>query len=269
VEFLKLSRRGIHHPDETVRRRSFWEFTRFVRECKTEMNPDMAAPILESMRVSQNLHCVLCSANPQDLLVINPVLVEADTPDEDVLLKAATTPSYLTDQLHLFEAAGSLVYITRSDTAKHMALLEALAGPLMAAIGDGLQRPTEPLAILQVHHYLMALGNFAKGFPSVSDKQIEALPYTPAFKQMTEALLEALNVMKTQRIVRDSARFAFSQFVTAIGSTIAELVPRFVSSVVTEFVASELVDFILFLNLLMHRLKVRTRFLSATPLLTA
>lgn len=52
------------------------------------------------------------------------------------------------------------------------------------------------------------------------------------------------------------ARTAFSQFVNAIGSTIAELVPRFVSHVVTEFEPTELVDFLTFLGLLMHRLKV-------------
>lgn len=216
----------------------------------------MIAPILDGFKVGIASPCTCHRADKQDLLVIEAKVPEPETPDEDVLVKATLPPSYLSDQLHLFEAAGNLVYNTRSDAAKQMTLLEAVAGPLMAAIGDGLQRPNEPQAVLQVHHYLMALGNFAKGFPQVGDSQIEALPYTPVFKQMTEALLEAVNVMKTQRIVRDSARFAFSQFVSAIGSTIAELVPRFVSHVVTEFEPTELVDFILFLNLLMHRLKV-------------
>ena len=188
--------------------------------------------------------------------MLDAKLPEPESPEEDVLMKAVTGTSYLTDQLHLFEAAGNLVYLTRADAAKQMSLLEAVAGPLMSSLGNGLQRPTEPQAILQVHHNLMALGNFAKGFPHVTDSQIETLPYTPAFKQMTEALLEALDAMKSQRIVRDSARFAFSQFVSAIGSTIAELVPRFVSVVVTEFETTELVDFMMFLGLLMHRLKV-------------
>jgi exportin-T len=62
--------------------------------------------------------------------------------------------------------------------------------------------------------------------------------------------------MKTQRVVRDSARFAFSQFVNAIGTTVAELVPQFVQKVVTEFEPAELIDFMTFLGLLIHRLKV-------------
>ena len=43
---------------------------------------------------------------------------------------------------------------------------------------------------------------------------------------------------------------------TAIGATVAELVPQFVSAVVTEFEPTELNDFMLFLSLLMHRMKV-------------
>lgn len=108
--------------------------------------------------------------------------------------------SYFNDQLHLFEAAGNLVYLTRGDAQKQISLLETIAGPLM----NGLRTGTDPQAVLSAHHHLLALGNFAKGFPQVSDTQIEALPYQPPFKQMTEALLQALEGMKTQRVVRDS-----------------------------------------------------------------
>jgi exportin-T len=91
---------------------------------------------------------------------------------------------------------------------RQVALLEAVAGPLMNGMALGVNRyrsnPQELSTVLQVHHHLLALGNFAKGFPQVSDSQIETLPYQPPFKQMTEALLQALDVLKTQRVVRDS-----------------------------------------------------------------
>lgn len=192
-------------------------------------------------------------------MVIDAQLPQADYPEQDLLTKATTGKTYFSDQLHLFEAAGMLVYSTKSDPARQIPLLEAVAGPLMAATGSGLQTyssANEAQPVLQVHHNLLALGHFAKGFPPVSDDQVETLAYQAPFKQMTEALLQALDAMKTQRIVRDAARFAFSQFVSAIGSTVAELVPKFVSHVVTEFEPSELADFMTFLGLLMHRLKV-------------
>lgn len=240
-----LDSRGIHHADEKVRRRTFYLLSRFIKECRIEMEASMIPIILDSLR---------------DVLSIEPKLPTRDPNDEmDLLQRATSGRSYFQDQLYLFEAAGMLVYMTRSDSTQQMNYLAAIAGPLMSGMGAGLERyrqnPRDLEAVLIVHHHLLALGHFAKGFPPVSDDQIEAQPYRQPFKQMTEALLEALDVMKTQRVIRDSARFAFSQFVTAIGSTVAELVPRFVSSVVTEFEPTELVDFLAFGSLLMHRLK--------------
>lgn len=241
-----LDSRGIHHEDEAVRRRAFYLLGRFIKECRFEMAHGMIPIILESLK---------------DMLSIRPKFLPIDS-SEDPLIKATTGKSYFADQLHLFEAAGVLVYLTKNDPSSQMNLLAAIAGPLMAGIGAGVDQyrsnPSDQMATLHVHHHLLALGHFAKGFPSVSDDQVDAQPYQQPFKQMTEALLQALDAMKTQRVVRDAARFAFSQFVSAIGSTIAELVPRFVTSVVTEFEPSELADFLSFLSLLMHRLKKNT-----------
>ncbi|WWC92796.1 uncharacterized protein L201_007755 [Kwoniella dendrophila CBS 6074] len=220
-----LDARGVHHSDEGVRRRCFYLFQKLCKDCRSPAVDAMVAPILES-------------------------------------IKATTGKTYAADQLYLFEGAGFLVYFTKTDAGKQISLLEAIAGPLMSGMASGVERyradPTDIQAVLQVHHHLLALGHFAKGFPTVSDTQVETLPYTPPFKQMTEALLQALDAVKSQRVVRDAARFAFAQFVNAIGTTVAELVPRFVSVVVTEYEPSELVDFMLFLGLLMHRLKKNT-----------
>ncbi|WVF68493.1 hypothetical protein IAT40_003260 [Kwoniella sp. CBS 6097] len=255
-----LDTRGVHHPDEGVRRRCFYLFQKLCKDCRSEAVVEMVSPILESIRVSHARHVLELTI--QDLMVVNAELPTADSPDESPLAKATTGKTYAADQLYLFEAAGFLIYFTKSDPQKQMGLLEAVAGPLMSGMATGVERyrsaPTDLQAVLQVHHHLMALGHFAKGFPTVTDNQVEALPYTPPFKQMTEALLQALDVLKSQRVVRDAARFAFAQFVTAIGTTVAELVPKFVSVVVTEYEPSELVDFMLFLGLLMHRLKKNT-----------
>lgn len=137
-------------------------------------------------------------------MVISAQLPKVDSPEEDPLLKATTGKTYFGDQLHLFEAAGNLVYLTKADADKQISLLEAIAGPLMNGIGNGLAYRDSLESVLSVHHHLLALGNFAKGFPQVSDTQVEALPYQGPFKQMTEALLQALDGMKTQRVVRDS-----------------------------------------------------------------
>ena len=148
-------------------------------------------------------------------MTITAELPKADIPEEvpDILRKATSGKSYFQDQLYVFDTAGILVYTTKTDGNTQLQLLEAIAGPLMAAIGNGVERyrrnNQDLQAVLDVHHNLLALGNFAKGFPSISDRQLETVPYTPPFKQMTEALLQALDVMKTQRVVRDSVRLSF------------------------------------------------------------
>ncbi|WRT69690.1 uncharacterized protein IL334_006680 [Kwoniella shivajii] len=239
-----LDARGVHHPDEWVRRRCFYLFQKLCKDCRSDSVNEIVSPILDSIK---------------DLLVINAELPAADSPDESPLTKATTGKTYAADQLYLFEGAGFLIFFTKSDPNKQMSLLEAVAGPLMSGMASGVESyradPNDLQAVLRVHNHLMALGHFAKGFHTITDNQVETLPYTPPFKQMTEALLQALDAVKTQRVVRDAARFAFAQFVNAIGTTVAELVPRFVSVVVTEYESSELVDFMLFLGLLMHRLK--------------
>lgn len=141
---------------------------------------------------------------------VNAELPEPDVPEEmpSILSKATTGKSYFQDQLYVFDAAGILVHTTKTDGNRQLQLLEAIAGPLMSAIGSGLERYRQNnqdlQAVLAVHHNLLALGNFAKGFPPASDSKLDGLPYTPAFKQMTEALLQALDTMKTHRIVRDA-----------------------------------------------------------------
>ncbi len=144
-------------------------------------------------------------------MTIEAKLPEAETSEDDILLRATTGKTYFQDQLHLFEAAGNLIWLTKNEAAQQIVLLEAIAGPLMSGIGTGIQlyRNSQDLgAVLQVHHNLMALGNFAKGFPQASDAELETVSYQSPFKQMTEALLQALDVMKTHRVVRDSVIIA-------------------------------------------------------------
>ena len=46
-----LDARGIHHPDEAVRRRCFYLFGKFVRDCKNDVEPSMIPVILDSIKV--------------------------------------------------------------------------------------------------------------------------------------------------------------------------------------------------------------------------
>lgn len=49
-----LDTRGIHHSDETVRRRCFYLFNKFVRDCKSDLEEDVIPVILDSMKVRRS-----------------------------------------------------------------------------------------------------------------------------------------------------------------------------------------------------------------------
>jgi exportin-T len=58
-----LDKRGIHNEDEAVRRKCFYYFSRFVKECKNDLEPEAIPIILESMRVSLGNGVVLISGS--------------------------------------------------------------------------------------------------------------------------------------------------------------------------------------------------------------
>ena len=90
--------------------------------------------------------------------------------------------------------------------------MEAVIGPLVRDIDAGLRKPMtggpdDALQILQIHHLIMSIGSIAKGFPDAP----EILPTQPpqwiaAFEQASDGIFRALDVMKSQRIVRDAVR---------------------------------------------------------------
>ena len=202
-----LDARGIHHPIEGVRKRCFYLLSKFIRECRRDLILDLVEPILQGMQVSQSC-LMLRLSDMQDLLIVKAELPEAPDTDEDLLLKATASKSYFSDQCYLFETAGHLVAICREDPAKQIPLLEAIAGSLMNGLTTSVQtygtNPQDKQAVLSVHHHLMALGHFAKGFPMSMASMPTPQPYQEPFKQITQVLLQALRAMKRGRIVRDS-----------------------------------------------------------------
>jgi exportin-T len=134
-----------------------------------------------------------------------------------VLIKATTGSQPFDNQLYLFEAVGTLISLIWRDPSEQLRLMEAVIGPLVRDIDAGLQKPMtggpdDALQILQIHHLIMSIGSIAKGFPDAP----EILPAQPpqwiaAFEQASDGIFRALDVMKSQRIVRDAVGARFSR----------------------------------------------------------
>lgn len=138
--------RGLHHPVKQIRTRCWYLFQRFVKNLKPKMTP-YVENVLSSLG---------------DLLSIQaePV-VETNTMDGMPIPAASTFDS----QLYLFETVGILISMEGIDPMKQTEYLKIVLEPLVEGIQKAMAQPVsdDELFLLQLHHYIMAIGSVAKG----------------------------------------------------------------------------------------------------------
>lgn len=139
--------RGLHHPVNQIRTRCWYLFQRFVKKLRPKMG-SYVEHVLSSMG---------------DLLTIQaePV-VETNTVDGMPIPAASTFDS----QLNLFETVGLLISLEGIDPMKQTEYLQIVLEPLVKGIQSAMGQsynPEDELFLLQLHHYIMAIGSVAKG----------------------------------------------------------------------------------------------------------
>ena len=174
----------------------FYLFHRFIKEGKNGIPPEIALSLIGGIR---------------DLLIIQVELPELEDPDQqDLLTEAINSPGIFESQLYMFEAVGTLVNILYRNPKEQASLLQSIVKPLMDELSINLQSSTKDtrnvLAIVRVHHIIMALGNIAKGFPDYPSPVPEGYigPPLDVFGQVAQAILVCLGAMNVVKVVRDA-----------------------------------------------------------------
>ncbi|CAO3695345.1 unnamed protein product [Rhizopus microsporus] len=232
-----VDHRGLHHPLKQIRTRCWYLFHRFVKNLKPRMGP--------------YVEHVLSSIG--DLLAIQaePV-VETSTMDGMPIPAASTFDS----QLYLFETVGLLISLEGNDPMKQTEYLKIVLEPLVEGIQKSLSQPSDDeLFMLQLHHYIMAIGSVAKGYPSLDKPSEIREPWTLVFVQATEIILSALQAYSQALVIRDAVRYAFARLITCLGSQILPYLPSLINGLLTECQVTELVDFLPFIGLVAHKYK--------------
>ena len=157
-------------------------------------------------------------------MVVQAELPEIESSDEDlgfpsqpdILFAAVNEPNVFDSQIYLFEAAGTLVSLTFQTPDQQAALLQSLTKPLIDEMERALRTPMnngprDVLPVLQVHHYIMALGSISKGFvdfpnPVPSDW---ILPPLAVFEQAAQAIIVSLDAMNRYKVVREAVSHGF------------------------------------------------------------
>ncbi|RDB26055.1 Exportin-T [Hypsizygus marmoreus] len=236
--------RGLHNESPAFRLRLYYLFHRFIKESRNDIPTDICASIIQSI---------------QDLLPIEVEIPEMDETEEDPLTEAVKSSTF-DSQLYLYETAGILCSLLFKMPEQQTSLLLSLVKPLMDDLSINLQASTKGtqdfIPIVKVHHIIMALGNISKGFPDYppSLPQGYILPPIDVFAQVAQAILVCLEAMNVYKVVRDATRFAFARILATAGPSVTHFIPPLMSNLLAHFEPSELVDFMNFIGLLIHKL---------------
>ncbi|TFK72889.1 ARM repeat-containing protein [Pluteus cervinus] len=239
-----IDSRGLHNESQAYRSRLAYLFHRFIKTERNDIPPDIAANILGSIR---------------DLLSVRVKLPELDDPESDLLTEAAKSPE-LDSQLYLFETAGvltSLLYRTpQQQSTILLELVKPLLDDLSVALPEAKKGGEDVLPIVKVHHLVMALGSIAKGFPDFPAVPAPDYIFPPLdiFAQMAQAIIVCLEAMNVWRVIRDATRAAFARIMATAGPSVTHFIPVLMDNLLAHFQPSELVDFMNFIGLLIHKL---------------
>ncbi|RMZ84500.1 hypothetical protein DV737_g1088, partial [Chaetothyriales sp. CBS 132003] len=230
-----------HHSSLKVRARSWYLLQRLIRQLRLHVGYAAEA-------VVQNL---------QDMLVVRAEIPGDD--DGDMSSDGeSSADSVFTSQLYLFEAVGCICGAASLPVEKRVQLMRVVMQPLFADIQQNLEaaKASNELAVLQVHHDIMALGTMARGYsdflpgagPSTPTAAEPAAEMKQAFGQVSEVTLLALDSLKSSFQIRTAARFAFSRLIGMAGAQMLPQLPRWVDGLLTE--SSSRDEMALFLRLL-------------------
>ncbi|KAJ3496967.1 hypothetical protein NMY22_g19748 [Coprinellus aureogranulatus] len=239
-----IDSRGLHNSNAAYRSRLFYLFHRFIKECRNEIQPEISVTIINNMR---------------DLLPIEVEIPEPEEPEADLLTETLKS-SMFDSQLYLFETIGILMSVVK-DPEQQGALLLSTVKPFMDELSANLQRFTagtqDLVPVVKVHHIIMALGNISKGFPDypASAPENYMVPAVKVFSEVAQAILVCLEAMNVLKPIRDATRFAFSRILATAGPSVTHFIPTLMNNLLAHFEPSELVDFMNFIGLLIHKLQ--------------
>ncbi|KAF3937224.1 Exportin-T [Dactylella cylindrospora] len=235
-----------HDSNIKVKTRSWYLFLKAVKSFRADVS-SVATQIISSI---------------QDLLTIKAIVATTqEDGDEMSSDDESPTDAVFNSQLSLFEAVGSIASSTTLSVVDQKALLQTILSPLFLDVETNLEAANlnDQLAILQIHHDIMAMGTFTKGFGDglrLQSTTPEDRALATEFQATAEGIVNALENLKTSKLVREAASFAFTRMVSVLGISILRLLPRWIEGLLAENSSkAELSIFLRLLDQLIHGFK--------------
>ncbi|PQE16053.1 putative Exportin-T protein [Rutstroemia sp. NJR-2017a WRK4] len=231
----------VHHHHPRVRVRSWYLFHRFTKHLRAHVG-NVAETVIQSIG---------------DLLPIKAELPKEDDNDdmssEDNDQSADTTFS---GQLDLYETIGCISSTSSTPLEKQLIYARTIMDPLFSDLERhlGPAKSGDAQAKLQIHHIIMALGSLAHGFSdwtpgnASTASQAPVKEVTAEFSRAAEAILIALEALKSSFDVRNAARSSFSRLMGVMGVGMLPLLPRWIDGLLSQSSSKD--EMAMFLRLL-------------------
>jgi len=192
-----------------------------------------------------------------DLLPIKAEVPE-DTGDDDMSSDQSdhSADAAFNGQLYLFEAIGCISSTSTTPIEKQIMYSRSIMNPLFSEIERSLPsaKAGDTQAILQIHHVIMALGSLAHGFSDWTPGNAATATHAPIkevmeeYSRAAEAILIALEALKSSFDVRTAARGSFSRLMGVLGIGMLPLLPRWIDGLLSQSSSKD--EMAMFLRLL-------------------
>ncbi|XMA08267.1 hypothetical protein WAI453_001058 [Rhynchosporium graminicola] len=236
-QFVRL----VHHSHIRVKTRSWYLFHRFVKHLRAHVG-NVAETVIQSI---------------SDLLPIKAE-VPSETAEDDMSSDESdhSADAAFTGQLYLFEAIGCISSTATTPVEKQILYARTIMDPLFSDMERNLgpAKSGDAQAILQIHHVIMALGTLAHGFSDWTPGGSSAVHNAPKpevsaeFGRAAEAILIALEALRSSFDVRSAARASFSRLMGVLGVGILPFLPRYIDGLLSQSSSKD--EMALFLRLL-------------------
>lgn len=231
----------MHHSHIRVRIRSWYLFHRIAKHLRALVG-NVAETVIQSI---------------SDLLPIKAVVPE-DSPDDDMSSDQSdhSADATFNSQLYLFEAIGCISSTATTPIEKQVIYARSIMEPLFSEIEQNLERAKagDVQATLQIQHVIMALGTLAHGFSdwtpgnAATSGQAPKKEIIDEFSRVAEAILIALEALRSSFEIRTAARASFSRLMGVMGVGMLPLLPRWIDGLLSQSSSKD--EMALFLRLL-------------------
>jgi exportin-T len=192
-----------------------------------------------------------------DLLPIRAEVPE-DSADDDMSSDQSdhSADAAFNGQLYLFEAIGCISSTSTTPVEKQIMYARSIMEPLFSEIECNLEpaKAGDAQAILQIQHVIMALGTLAHGFSDWTPGNAATANLAPKkeiseeFSRAAEAILIALEVLKSSFEIRTAARASFSRLMGVLGIEMLPFLPRWIDGLLSQSSSKD--EMAMFLRLL-------------------